>query len=165
MPKININKLMDEIVSINNQKKGLDLLLQSKKSILAKFFQSSGKRSISNDDVTCYQREQTNIEYDTDAIQANLPKSLYSQFLVKNYTIPDWNRFVQFCKKHNISGNELKGLISVKTEVDQSKLNLLYDKGKVTLEDLECCYEATVKKSIALKFKNIESEIPIKGPQ
>ena len=163
MPKINVNDLMDEIVSINNQKKGLDLLLQSKKSILAKFFQKSGKKSISNSDVTCYQREQTDITYDIDMIQTTLPKSLYSQFLVKSYEIPDWNRFTQFCKKHGISGNELKGLISVKTSVDQQKLNLLYDKGKVSLEDLEGCYDATIKRSIVLKFKNIESEIPIKG--
>lgn len=161
MPKINLQDLMDDIVHINNQLQGLNLLLKNKKQMLSKYFQQSGNRRVDGDEVTAYEQTRTKIEYDIPAILNKLPKSITSLFIHKKYLISDWDGFVSLCKSHGIKPSELRSYITVQQEVDQAKLNLLYDKGKVSLKDLEGCYEATVTKSIALKFHNIDKEIPI----
>lgn len=161
MAKINLNQLMDDIVHINNQITGLNLLLKNKKAIIATYFKKSGNRRIDGDEVTAYEQSRTNIKYDVPAIMAKLPKDTYSQFIERNYSISDWEGFVALCKKHGISGKQLRPFVTIQYSVDQNKLNKLYDHGKVSLSDLDGCYEATVTKSIALKFKNIEGEIPI----
>lgn len=162
MAKIDMNKLMDDVVHINNQIQGLQMLLQNKKSIIAKYFKKSGNRRIDGEEVIAYQQERVKIEYDVDRILKNLPKELTSQFVDKSYSILDWKSFTRFCKEKNITPNELRRYILISSSVNQDKLNALYDRGKIDLSDLEGCYEATTTKSIALKFKNVEKEIPIK---
>lgn len=161
MSKINLNQLMDDIVHINNQLTGLNLLLKNKKHILSKYFVASGNRRLDGDEITAYEQTRTTIEYDVPKIIATLDKELTSQFIDKTYSIVDWESFVKFCKSKGIKPAELRKYIRVTSTVNQKKLNLLYDKNKVTLNDLKGCYEANVTKSVALKFKNIEGEIPI----
>lgn len=162
MSKINMSQLMDEVVHINNQIQGLQLLLQNKKSIIAKYFQKTGNKNINGDEATAFQQERTKVEYDVPMILATLPKDLTSQFIDKSYSIYDWKAFVQFCKSKGINPKELKQFISVSSSVNQQKLNNLYERGKITLKDLEGCYEATVTKSVVIRFKNIEKEIPVR---
>ena len=162
MAKVNMNQLMEDVVHINNQIQGLQMLLQNKKSIIAKYFSKSGNRRIDGDEVTAYQQERVKIEYDVERILKKLPKELTLQFVDKSYSILDWKSFTRFCKEKGISPNELRRYILVSSSVNQEKLNALYDRGKIDLNDLKGCYEATTTKSIALKFKNVEREIPIK---
>ena len=161
MPKIDLDKLMQDIVYINNQLTGLNMLLSNKKQTLAKYFAQSGERQVKNDDVTCFQQERTKITYDIPAIEQNIPKSIYSKFITKTYTIPDWPRFVQLCKDHGISPNRLKPYISVVKEVNQKALSRMYDHKEIDLSDLSGCYEATVSKSIVLRFNDTDGKIPI----
>lgn len=161
MAKIDLNKLMEDIVSINNQVQGLNMLLTNKKHILAKYFQKSGNRSIRSDNVTCYQQDRTKITYDIPAIKRSLPKDKYKLFINDKHYVMDWDGFVRMCKAHNISPNDLRPFISVESEVDQEKLKKLYDKKVIGIEDLEGCYDATVTSSVALKFNNVDRTIPM----
>ena len=156
-----MQQLMDDVVHINNQIKGLQMLLDSKKSTIAKYFQKSGNRRIDGDEAIAYQQEKVNIEYDVEMIQATLDKSVSSQFIDKTYEVNDWKAFAQFCKSKGIKPAELRRFVSVKSKVNQQNLNRLYEHGVIELKDLEGCYEATVTKSVVLRFKNIEKEIPI----
>ena len=161
MAKVNVSQTIDEIVSINNQITGLKLLLDHKKALMAKFFEKYNKKQIQNEDATVYVQERTNIEYNIEELENRLDKKLLSQILEKSYTVVDWPAFTQLCKNHGISPKVLRNYISVVKKVDQNKLSKLYEKGEVELTDLEGCYTATTKKSIALRMKNVEQEIPI----
>lgn len=161
MAKIDLNKLMEDIVSINNQVQGLNMLLANKKHILAKYFQKSGNRSIRSENVTCYQQDRTKITYDIPSIKRSLPKDKYKLFINEKHYVMDWEGFVRMCKEHGITPKELRPFISVESEVDQEKLKKLYDKKVIGIEDLEGCYDATVTSSVALKFNNVDRTIPM----
>lgn len=159
--KISINKVMDEISSIQNQITGLQLLLKNKKAIMAKYFDKSGKRTASSDECTVYVQEHTKIEYDINKILKSVDKSLTNQFIDKSYIITSPKELFTYLKQYGITAMQLSRWITVNKEVNQEKLNTLYEHGKISINDLKGCYEAKTNKSIVLKLKNTNREIPI----
>lgn len=157
--KVDIDQVMDDCVSIQNQIDGLNLLLIQKKQTLAQYFEHSGKKQLSNDDCVVFISERTNVEYDIDKLLEKLDKELTDQFISKEFTISDWSRFVAFMKSKNISGKELKPYILTKRSIDKTKLSKLYDQKKLTIQDIEGCYEAKVTKSVVLRLKNAKQEL------
>ena len=162
MAKISVDQVMDDIVHVQNQINGLTMLLNQKKATMARYFDKSGERSASNDDCTVYVQERTNIDYDIDALKQTLPRDQYDSFVVTEHSIDDWKGFCRLLKKHGLTAQEVRPFISIVRKVDQQKLNQMYEHGAITIKDLQGCYTATVKKSIVLKLKNTEREIPIK---
>ena len=162
MAKISVDQVMDDIVHVQNQINGLTMLLNQKKATMARYFDKSGERSASNDDCTVYVQERTNIDYDIDALKQALPRDQYDSFVVTEHSIDDWKGFCRLLKKHGLTAQEVRPFISITRKVDQQKLNQMYEHGAITIQDLHGCYTATVKKSIVLKLKNTEREIPIK---
>ena len=162
MAKISVDQVMDDIVHVQNQINGLTMLLNQKKATMAKYFDKSGERSASNDECTVYVQERTNIDYDIDALKQTLPRDQYDSFVVTEHSIDDWKGFCHLLKKHGLTAQEVRPFISIVRKVDQQKLNQMYEHGSITIQDLHGCYTATVKKSIVLKLKNTEREIPIK---
>ena len=162
MAKISVDQVMDDIVHVQNQINGLTMLLNQKKATMARYFDKSGERSASNDDCTVYVQERTNIDYDIDALKQALPRDQYDSFVVTEHSIDDWKGFCHLLKKHGLTSQEVRPFISIVRKVDQQKLNQMYEHGAITIQDLHGCYTATVKKSIVLKLKNTEREIPIK---
>lgn len=162
MAKISVDQVMDDIVHVQNQINGLTMLLNQKKATMAKYFDKSGERSASNDECTVYVQERTNIDYDIDALKQTLPRDQYDSFVVTEHSIDDWKGFCRLLKKYGLTAQEIRPFISIVRKVDQQKLNQMYEHGAITIQDLHGCYTATVKKSIVLKLKNTEREIPIK---
>ena len=162
MAKISVDQVMDDIVHVQNQINGLTMLLNQKKATMAKYFDKSGERSASNDECTVYVQERTNIDYDIEALKQTLPRDQYDSFVVTEHSIDDWKGFCRLLKKHGLTAEEVRPFISIVRKVDQQKLNQMYEHGAITIQDLHGCYTATVKKSIVLKLKNTEREIPIK---
>ena len=159
---VSVDQVMDDIVHVQNQINGLTMLLNQKKATMAKYFDKSGERSASNDECTVYVQERTNIDYDIDALKQTLPRDQYDSFVVTERSIDDWKGFCRLLKKHGLTSQEVRPFISIARKVDQQKLNQMYEHGAITIQDLHGCYTATVKKSIVLKLKNTEREIPIK---
>lgn len=164
MAKISLDKTMEDIVSLKNQIDGLNMLLSQKKALMAKYFEKTGKSSVENSDCTVYIAERPNIIYDVDAIKEKLDKKLYTQFIDTSYSVSDWGSFISFCKRKGISGKEIRSFFSVQGSVNQAKLSKLYEKGVIALSDLVGCYSAEVKKSVVLRMKNVDREIPITSP-
>ena len=162
MAKVSVDQVMNDIVHVQNQINGLTMLLNQKKATMAKYFDKSGERSASNDECTVYVQERTNIDYDIDALKQTLPRDQYDSFVVTEHSIDDWKGFCRLLKKHGLTAQEVRPFISIVRKVDQQKLNQMYEHGAITIQDLHGCYTATVKKSIVLKLKNTEREIPIK---
>ena len=159
---VSVDQVMDDIVHVQNQINGLTMLLNQKKATMAKYFDKSGERSASNDECTVYVQERTSIDYDIDALKQTLPRDQYDSFVVTEHSIDDWKGFCRLLKKHGLTSQEVRPFISIVRKVDQQKLNQMYEHGAITIQDLHGCYTATVKKSIVLKLKNTEREIPIK---
>lgn len=160
--KISINDTMNDIVSLKNQIAGLNMLLENKKAIMAKYFDKTGNRTISNDDCTVYVAERTNIEYDIDKLKKKLQPHILKQFIVTQREITDWKFFVNVMKKHGVTMLDLKNSLSKKEVVDQKELTKLYERGDISLDDIKGCYVASVKKSIVLKMNDINNELTIK---
>lgn len=156
-----VDDLMNEIVHVTNQIKGLNMILSEKKRTMAKYFSQSGKTRISNDEAIVFKQERTTIEYDVDAIIANVPKELHDQFIDKAYEISDFKALCRYLKRQNIDPKTIRPYISVKKSVNQAKLSKMYEQNKITLQDLEGCYEATTTESVALRMKNIDKSIDL----
>lgn len=162
MSKVNIDQVLDEVTSIQNQISGLNLLLSNKKQMLAHYFEKTGNRSVENEDCSCYVQERTNITYDMEALRKALSKPQLNSITDVKYSIRDWKGFISELQKHDLSPKLFKPYISVDREVNPSKLNSVYEKGELSLSDISNCYTATVKKSVAIRMKHASNEIPVK---
>lgn len=160
--KISVNDTMNDIVYLKNQIAGLTMLLDQKKSIMAKYFDKTGNRTVSNDDCTVYVAERTNIEYDIDKLKKKLPPKILKKVVVVQRDICDWDEFRRVMKKHGVEFLELKCALNKKEVVDQKEITSLYERGEISLDDIKGCYTATVKKSIVLKMNNTNDGLTIK---
>lgn len=161
MPKVDIDHVMDECVSIQNQINGLNLLLVNKKQTLAKYFESTGKRQISNDDCVVSVQERTTVDYDIDALSEKLPDEILSKIIEKRYEIVDWDKFVKFLKSYGIKSSAIRPHISVTKSINKENLSALYERKKLSIKDIEGCYTAKITKSVVLRLKNAKQEINI----
>ena len=163
--KVNIDKTMSDIVSLQNQITGLQMLLDQKKNIMAKYFDKTGNRSVSNDDCTVFVQERTTINYDVEKIRNRLSKDKCEKFIESERYVDseNWKTFVNLMKKYNVPPIEMFKSMKTRRVVDQKKLSRMYENGEIELKELKGCYEASVKKSVVLKMKDVNKEIPIKG--
>lgn len=161
MPKVDIDHVMDECVSIQNQINGLNLLLVNKKQTLAKYFEVTGKRQISNDDCVVSVQERTTVDYDIDALSEKLPDEILSKIIEKRYEIVDWDKFVKFLKSYGIKSSSIRPHISVTKSINKENLSSLYERKKLSIKDIEGCYTAKITKSVVLRLKNAKQEINI----
>ena len=165
MSKVNIQKVIDDIVHVTNQITGLNMILNDRKNIMARYFEKTGNRQRENDDCLVYVQERTNIEYDVDMLKEVLPKEVYKDVVDMSATISDWRRFIKILNRMNLSKDQMRdirSLVNVEKKVNQQKLSKYYENGKVNINDLKGCYSASVKKSVAVRMKSSSPEIPIK---
>ena len=162
--KVSIDKTMSDIVSLQNQITGLQMLLDQKKNIMAKYFDKTGNRSVSNDDCTVFVQERTTVNYDIEKLRNRLTRDKFEKFIEsERYVDSDnWKEFVKLMKKYNVPPVEMFKSMKTRRVVDQKKLSRMYENGEISLKDLNGCYEASVKKSVVLKMKDVNKEIPIK---
>lgn len=161
MPKVDIDHVMDECVAIQNQINGLNLLLVNKKQTLAKYFETTGKRQISNDDCVVSVQERTTVDYDIDALSEKLSDEILSKIIEKRYEIVDWDKFVKFLKSYGIKSSAIRPHISVTKSINKENLSALYERKKLSIKDIEGCYTAKITKSVVLRLKNAKQEINI----
>ena len=160
--KISIDKTLQDIVYINNQISGLKMLLDSKKKIMEKFFEKTGEKKVSNDECTVFVQERPTIDYDIGAIIKKLGKKKAYEFIDREYKVRDWKQFSKWLKSHDLELDQVKPFLHVEKKVNQDKLSKLYERGTITLKQLDGCYTARVTKSVVLRMTNIDREILIK---
>ena len=156
--KISIDKLMQDVFYLNNQIKGLQMLLDQRKSVFKKYFQKTGHTSVSDDNVSVYTQERTKVEYNINKLKKEKPE-IAKKILSRKVEITDAKRLLALLKKYGASKQEVKACLNVFTEVDENKLNKLYENGTITVDDLSGYYTATSKLSIAVKVKNADGEL------
>ena len=110
-------------------------------------------------------QERTTINYDIEKIRNRLTKDKCEKFIESERYIDseNWKTFVSLMKKYNVPPIEMFKSMKTRRVVDQKKLSRMYENGEIELKELKGCYEASVKKSVVLKMKDVNKEIPIKG--
>lgn len=151
--KISIDKLMQDVFYLNNQIKGLQFLMEQKKSIFKKYFQQTGHTSVANDDISIYTQERTKINYNVNKLKKEKPE-IAKKILTKKVEVTDGKKLLSLLKEYGVSKQEVKACLNVYAEVDEAKLTKLYENGTITVDDLSGYYDATSKLSIAVKVKN-----------
>lgn len=156
--KVSIDKLMQDVFYLNNQIKGLQYLMDQKKKLFKKYFQTTGHKSVSNDDVSIYTQERTKIDYDINKLKKEKPE-IAKKILAKKIEVTDVKGLMALFKKYGVSKQEMKACLKPYAEVDEAKLTKLYESGTITVDDLKGYYNATSKLSIAIKVKNADGDL------
>lgn len=156
MPKtVNVKQLVEEIGTLKMNIVQMEHILSEKKKIIGHFFDKSGKTSISSGNTTVYVQTKTTIDYDIPALKKKLDKELYDQIVDKKYVISDIEGLKKFINQQDtpFSFIDLKPFISVEKSVNKEQLSNLYEKGELSLDDLDGCYSAKVTKTVAQRIK------------
>lgn len=158
--KIEIKKEIEEVVVLKNKIETLEEMLQKKKKILQAYMEKTGK-SCRGSGISCYIQERISVEYDKEKLKEKLDKKSYNEIVDKEYRITDFDLFKSILRRNNIDLKEFKKCMKKKEEVNETKVNKLFESGEITLEDISGCYTAKGKKSVVIKKDKHEEVIDV----
>ena len=158
--KVDIKKVVEETSTIKNKIETLEEMLQKKKKILQAYMEKTGSTCRGNG-ISCYIQERVIVEYDKENLKKALDKKSYNEIIDKEYRITDFDLFKSILKRNNIDLKEFKECIKKEEEVNESKINKLFENGLITLEDISGCYIAKGKKSVVIKKDKHEEVIDV----
>lgn len=157
-------KLLQEITLVKNKLDGLQQLLDIKKKQVRQLFDESGIDNMSNNQVCVYRQDRPKIDYDIDMMLSALPREVTNRCIKRTYTVKDWKKFIKLLKFFSVPIDKIRSLVQIDREVDQKALSDMFDRGELSIEDLDGLYEMEIKRSIVIKSKNDnanKSTIPI----
>ena len=76
-----------------------------------------------------------------EKLKEKLDKKIYGEIVDKTYTINDIEGLIKYLKSCGVDAKKFKKFIEVNEEVDETKLNNLYDRGEIKKKQIEDCYE------------------------
>lgn len=76
-----------------------------------------------------------------EKLKEKLDKKTYNEIVDKTYTINDIEGLIKYLKSCGVDAKKFKKFIEVNEEVDETKLNNLYDRGEIKKKQIEDCYE------------------------
>lgn len=158
--KVDIKKVVEEASTIKNKIETLEEMLQKKKKILQAYMEKTGNTCRGNG-ISCYIQERVTVEYDKEKLKETLDKKKYNEIIDKEYKITDFDMFKSILRRNNIDLKEFKQCIKKEEDVNESKINKLFENGLITLEDISGCYTAKGKKSVVIKKDKHEEVIDV----
>lgn len=81
-----------------------------------------------------------------------LPKEMLKQFIKRDAKIYDTKLFLKQLAASGIPSSTFKDSVDFNYVVDENALSKAYEKGTITLEDLEGYYDAETTKTVAFRF-------------
>ena len=81
------------------------------------------------------------IFWNLDKLKSRLSKKQYNSVVEKEYTVNDMSGLVSYLKECNVDPKKFKKFIDVSEELNDEKINNLYEMGEVDLGELKGCYE------------------------
>lgn len=76
-----------------------------------------------------------------EKLKEKLDKKTYNEIVDKTYTINDIEGLIKYLKSCGVDAKKFKKFIEVSEEIDETKLNNLYDRGEIKKKQIEDCYE------------------------
>lgn len=153
MSKVNIKETIQQYINAKQELEQLNKKLKRNKLIMSKYLESKGLANYTYNGLTMYEIEKNSFDFDIDKLNKKLKKSLLNQFIDVKMVISNKKQFKKICDKYDIPIKLFKNCIDIEKQVNIKKLNSLSDKGIISLEDLEGCYEVNNNKSIGIRFK------------
>lgn len=142
---IRTHKLKREIAELTQE-------YEDNRSLLARYFDKTGKKSFTIDDndeeFRVKKVETLYIKYDVEKLKERMDPDLFAEITTKTYIVDNMTMLKTFFKNQNIPAKTFKRWFRVDTQVDSKAINELFNLGSLSLEDLEGCYEATLKKRV-----------------
>lgn len=77
-------------------------------------------------------------------LKKSLPPDKYKQIVNREYVITDYQGLVKYLKKCGVDPKKFKKFISVEEELDEKKLDFLYETGIINRKELDGTYELKV---------------------
>lgn len=108
---------------------------------------ASGTISSKKYSATC--RKSLLIEYDLQALDKKaLDPNIKKQIIEREVVVVDYEGLVNLLKNAGVKPSEFKSLIEVRRSVNKDKIKELFDTNQLSLDDIEGCYTAQIKKSV-----------------
>lgn len=80
------------------------------------------------------------IIWNVDKLKKKLDKKVFKKVVSKTYTISDMDGLIKYLKACGVDAKKFKKYITVTEEVQDEKINNLYEVGEITKEDIAGCY-------------------------
>ena len=103
--------------------------------------------TLSGDNVICVTKtERTSIEWDEDKLKIKVPKELHKYIFKKRYEIVDYRGLVRYLKSLGADPEIFKTFVTSETVFDESAIDMLDNKGLLTLNNIKGCYRVKCQK-------------------
>lgn len=79
--------------------------------------------------------------WDVSKLKKKLNKETYNNIVDKTYIVNNMQGLIKYLKSCGVDPKKFKKFIEVEEKVNETKLNVLYDTGKMEKKDIEECYE------------------------
>lgn len=148
--KQDYNKIIDEMYELKIKKDKAEEEYNKRRDILIKAFDNSASNSISSDNHSAVCRKTLIITYDIEKLERKLSKILRKEVINKEVVVVDYAGLTSLLREAGIKPKQFKDLIEVRKTVNNEAIKKLFDTEQLTLDDIDGCYNAQIRKSITI---------------
>lgn len=94
--------------------------------------------------VTVTKVRRKKITWDLEALRKKLSKEKFTTVVNKEYTVVDMPGLVKYLKTCGVDAKKFKKFINVSETLDETKLDAMYETGKLKQEEIRGCYTVGV---------------------
>ena len=148
--KQDYNKIIDEMYELKIKKGKAEEEYSKRRDILIKAFDNSASNSMATDSHAATCRKTLIIAYDIEKLEKKLSKELGKQILDKEVVVINYEGLTSLLREAGIKPRQFKDLIEVRKTVNNDAIKQLFDTNQLSLEDIDGCYNAQIRKSITI---------------
>lgn len=94
--------------------------------------------------VTVTKVRRKKITWDLEELKKKLPKEKFKLVVNKQYSINDMSGLIRYLKQCGVDPKKFKKFIDVSETLDETKLDTMYETGKLKTEEIRGCYTVGV---------------------
>lgn len=150
MKKSDLKQAVKAYIGYTKQSKKAAAKANKAKKFVSKYIIRTGKKIRYNGNV-CYCITKTDVEYNIPKLLKRFGKKA-RKFIDTTAKVNDFEQFKRICKENEIPLSLFKPVLSVSRAVNETKLDILYEKGVITHEEIEGCFNVTESKTVGLRL-------------
>jgi hypothetical protein len=145
-------QLINEMFTLKKQRESIDAKYQARRLELLRVFDKSPLKKLSSGLHTAICKKSLVMDYDVEKMDKNnkLPQDLKAKIINKEILIENYPAIVQLLKDAGVSPADFKKYISVRKTVNKDVVKQLFEQELISLDDIQGCYTADMKRSIEI---------------